>query len=97
MARELAWSPEALEDIESIAKFIARDSTWYAKIVVGKFVEVANSCLEFPEIGRVVPELGDATIRERFVFSYRIIFQIRPAQIRVLAVIHGKRKLDELP
>ena len=31
MARGLVWSPEAIEDIESIASYIERDSAWYAK------------------------------------------------------------------
>ena len=39
MARGLAWSPEAIEDIESIAVYIERDSAWYAKSVASKIVE----------------------------------------------------------
>ena len=30
MARALAWSPEALEDLELIAEYIERDSAFYA-------------------------------------------------------------------
>ena len=33
MARALAWSPEAIEDIESIAAYIEHDPEWYAKAV----------------------------------------------------------------
>jgi plasmid stabilization system protein ParE len=29
MARLLAWSPEAIEDLEAIAAYIERDSAWY--------------------------------------------------------------------
>jgi plasmid stabilization system protein ParE len=43
MARALVWSPEAIEDIESIAAYIERDSPWYAKAVVSKIVETAET------------------------------------------------------
>ena len=34
MARQLRWSPEAIEDVESIANYIERDSGYYARAVV---------------------------------------------------------------
>jgi plasmid stabilization system protein ParE len=43
MARVLVWSPEAIEDIESIAAYIARDSPWYANAVASKIVEIAET------------------------------------------------------
>lgn len=91
MARALAWSPEAIEDIESIASYIERDSPWYAKAVVSKIVEMAEIIPGFPELGRVVPELGQPAIRERFVYSYRIIYVLEADRVLVAAVIHGRR------
>jgi len=78
MARGLAWSPEAIEDIESIAAYIERDSAWYAKAVASKIIETAETIPEFPELGRIVPEVGDPAIRERFAYSYRIIYRLEP-------------------
>ena len=52
MARGLVWSPEAVEDIESIASYIERDSPWHAKSVTSKIVETADTIPEFPELGR---------------------------------------------
>jgi len=51
---------------------------------------------EFPEIGRVVPEIGDANIRELFVYSYRLIYEIVPDDIKIIALIHGKRDFSRL-
>jgi len=56
MAQRLAWSPEAVEDVEQIAAYIERDSTWYAKAVVTRIVECAESALAFPDLGRMVRE-----------------------------------------
>ena len=81
MARGLVWSPEAIEDIESIASYIERDSVWYAKAVASKIVETAETIPNFPELGRVVPEIGNVAIRERFAYSYRIIYRIESKRI----------------
>lgn len=94
MARGLVWSPEALEDIESIASYIERDSPWYAKAVASKIVELAETIPDYPEIGRVVPEIRDPSIRERFVYSFRVIYRVEPARILLVAVIHGSRLLQ---
>lgn len=94
MARGLVWSPEAIEDIESIASYIERDSAWYAKAVASKVVETAETIPQYPEWGRVVPEVGDASICERFVYSYRIIDRIDSERILIAAVIHGSRLLQ---
>ena len=74
MAGALVWSPEAIEDIEAIAAYIERDSPWYAKAVVSQLMETAESILQYPQLGRTVPELGDPNLRERLVHRYRLIF-----------------------
>ena len=96
MAVKLSWSPEALEDIEAIASYIERDSPWYAETVVSKIMFVAEGIPDFPEIGRIVPELGNTEIRERFVYSYRLIYRLEPTRIVIAAVIHGSRLLDSI-
>ena len=94
MARDLVWSPEAVEDIESIASYIERDSVWYAKAVASKIVETAEAIPNFPELGRIVPEIGNPAIRERFAYSYRNIYRIETERVLVAAVIHGSRLLQ---
>ena len=44
MAYRVVWSAKAVEDVEAIATYIARDSPFYAAAVVQKLVEL--------EIGR---------------------------------------------
>ena len=94
MAHRLAWSPEAIEDIEAIASYIERDSLWYARAVVAKIVEMAEAIPDHPELGRIVPEIDDRSIRERFVYSYRIIYRIEQERILVATVVHGSRLLE---
>lgn len=90
---KVVWSPEAVEDIESIVEYISRDSEFYASSVVTKIVDLAGTLGKFPLIGRVVPELNDESIRERFVYSYRTIYRVEKERVLILVVIHGKRLL----
>lgn len=96
MAQELIWSTEALDDIDAIAQFIARDSPHHARRVVEAMFELGDAIAAQPLLGRVVPELGSASVRERFLYSYRVLYEIAPARIEVLAVIHGRRLLESI-
>jgi addiction module RelE/StbE family toxin len=96
MEYRVTWSPEALEDLESIAEYIERDSSFYAQSVVSKILGASRKIKDFPLIGRMVPELGDEKIRERFIYSYRLVYQIRQQNILIVAIIHGKRLLKNV-
>ncbi|HXG63495.1 MAG TPA: type II toxin-antitoxin system RelE/ParE family toxin [Blastocatellia bacterium] len=91
MAYEVVWSPEAIEDLESIADYIARDSPQYAMAVVEKALDTASKLSHFPFAGRIVPEVDNENIREKFVHSYRLIYRIEDEEVTIVAVIHGKR------
>jgi plasmid stabilization system protein ParE len=67
MAHRVDWSRRALQDLESIAKYIATDSPTYAGIVVKKIVSHVKTLAKFPRIGRKVPEFDDENIRELLV------------------------------
>ncbi len=94
MARTVKWSEESLQDISGIVEFIARDSIYYAQHVAEAILGKGESIINFPESGRIVPELEQTSIREKFVFSYRLIYQVNENEILILAVIHGKRLLE---
>ena len=41
-------------------------------------------------------EFNDPNVRERLVYSYRLIYQLTGETIRILAVIHGSRMLESV-
>ena len=53
---KINWSEPALEDLESIRTYIAKDSRFYARQFIERIFEVATKLETFPEIGRRVPE-----------------------------------------
>lgn len=93
MAYQVEWSPRAVEDVEAIALYISADSTAYAAAVVKKILDTARSLSRFPSAGRVVPEFADDNIREKFAYSYRVIYRIQEETVAIAAVVHGKRLL----
>jgi plasmid stabilization system protein ParE len=94
MAYQVEWSPRAVEDVEAIALYISADSTAYAAAVVKKILDATRNLSRFPLAGRVAPEFGDENIREKFAYSYRIIYRIEGEIVTIAAVIHGKRLLE---
>ncbi len=85
------WSLPARKDLKQIYDYIAKDSKYYAKNVAQNLVEKTELLAEFPEMGRIVPEIGEDSVRELFVYSYRLIYEIVPDGIEILAIVHGKR------
>ncbi len=96
MAASIIWSEQALDDIDAIAEYISRDSPFYGQCVTEEILDLANLIAEQPHIGRIVPELKDESVRERFIYSYRVIYEIRSSQIEIIAVIHGRRLLESI-
>mgnify|MGYP001132242551 CR=1 FL=1 len=96
MARRVTWTEPALEDLEAVAAYIARDSPRYAAAVVREAQEAARSLERFSHRGRVVPELDEPAVREIFVRKFRLIYEVRGEEIFVLGFIHGARDLGEL-
>lgn len=91
MDLKVRWSPEAVEDVESIARYISRDSQFYARATVSKIIDFSRSISKFPQIGRMVPEFNDKQIRERLVYSYRLVYKVERSRVLVVAVIHDKQ------
>jgi len=85
------WSEPAKIDLRHIHDYIAINSKFYAEKVAREIVEKSEQISAFPEAGRIVPEIGDSAIREFFIYSYRLIYEIFPDAIEILALIHAKR------
>jgi toxin ParE1/3/4 len=90
---QVRWTPQAADDLDAIAEFIARDSPHFAGLFVADILQAVDQLVDFPESGRIVPEIGDRNIREVILGSYRIIYRRREA-VEVLTVHHGARLLD---
>lgn len=68
---QVIWAPQAIQDVEAIHAQVARDSTHYGDLVVERIVAAVERLKDNPR--RVVPELGDESIREVIHGNYRIV------------------------
>lgn len=95
----VTWTDHAKSQLHHIHDHIAQDSPLYAKRVSAGLVSKTIGLDELPRLGRVVPELSEETVREISLYSYRILYEIKPTHIEVLALIHKRRDLqpDEVP
>ena len=96
MAHRLAWLPDAIDDLDAIATYIAIESEQYAKQFVERISLRADSLIDWPLSGHVNPEAGREDIRELSVSPYRLIYRVTNSEVIVLAVLHGSRLIDVL-
>ena len=83
MGYQVALSPTARRDLRDIVRYISLDSPEGA-VRFGQFLVSSTKRLaEFPEMGRVVPEFDDPSIREIIVRSYRVIYRLDRGDCRV--------------
>ena len=94
MALRVEWSVEARDDLRKIAEFIGRDSRAYAAAVVRRVLRGTRKLERFPQMGRVVPELGDEAFRELLVYGFRVIYRVEGDLVTITAVAHGRQSLD---
>lgn len=91
----VTWSKDAILALKQIHDFIALDSRQYAQKVALELWGCAEELSLFPHKGRIVPEMRQKLIREVFVYSYRMIYQISSTGIIVLQLVHQRKKLNK--
>lgn len=91
---EIRWTPQALDDLEAICLFIARDAPQIAGVFAERAFRATDRLTDYPRSGRVVPELDIEEVREIILGNYRLIYRIREDEVQVLTVHHGARLLD---
>jgi len=89
----LIWSLQAIEDVEAIRTYVARNSEQYANLLVDRIIAAVDRLEGFPLSGRVVPEVGDESLREVIFRNYRIVYRLKPEIIEVVTVFHAARLL----
>lgn len=81
--------PNALEDVDSIAEFIARDSVDRASLFILRLIEATDRLQDYPLSGRVIPEFDDPKRREVIYGSYRIMYQLEKEEVWITGILHG--------
>ncbi|HUU09988.1 MAG TPA: type II toxin-antitoxin system RelE/ParE family toxin [Phycisphaerae bacterium] len=88
---QLIWAPAALKDVEAIAEYVARDSADRAALLVVRLIEATDRLAQFPDSGRVIPEVSDPHCREVLVGNYRVMYRLEGPQVWITGIVHGAR------
>lgn len=90
---KIVWTDLALEDLNAIREYIAKDSKFYADRFIDKIIYRVEQLENFPNSGRVVREFDLESIRELIEGNYRIVYHVNLDHIGILRVHHSARSL----
>lgn len=93
------WAAVAERDLLGIIDYIAEERPEAARELLQTIQTLAARLARSPERGRLVPELraqGVARYRELLSAPWRIIYRVDGRRVYVLAVVDGRRNLEDL-
>jgi plasmid stabilization system protein ParE len=88
-SRRVRWAQRARDALDDAAGYVAEDSIEAAVNLIDRALDAAESLSTMSERGHIVPELDDPTIREVFVYKYRLLYEVTPSEVIVLGFLHG--------
>lgn len=99
MAFQIIWSEQARDDLQALVLFIAQDNPSIAETFGFRLMSKVDALAQFPQLGRVVPEEDDETIRELVLRPYRIIYKVLAEKqiVAIARIWHGARGEPEIP
>jgi len=86
------WSLEALDDLERMREYIARDSPYYADLFVSSVFEVTDRLAAYPFSGRKIPEFNRESSRETSYGSCRIMYEVEQDLVIIVSLVHAARQ-----
>lgn len=92
---KVIWTVLAVEKLEEFADYIALDKPGAALVWAESIQKSVNKLIKFPQVGREIPEIRRADIRELIKSNYRIIYRLETNRISILTIRHTKQLLNE--
>jgi plasmid stabilization system protein ParE len=80
--------------LDEAVGYVAEDSIEAALRLLSEALDTAGSLATLSERGRRVPEVDSPDIREVFVQSYRLIYEVQRTEVQVLAFLHRARDFE---
>jgi plasmid stabilization system protein ParE len=90
---EVIWTEPALQQLDAIAEYIALDNPAAATYLVEKVFASTERLEDFPQSGRIPPELLSSVYREVVMPPCRIFYREAERQVLILYVMREERQL----
>ena len=71
---KIVWTEIAIDDLNNIANYHSQYSDNFASALIKRLFNKPKILKEMPELGRIVPERDNESIREIIEGNYRIIY-----------------------
>ena len=96
---EITWAKYAYADLGGILDHINHNNPENVSKIYHKIISKIKSLETFSKIGRAIPELEGLNIsifREVFEDPWRIFYRTEERKVYILAVLDGRRDLEEI-
>ncbi len=90
---KIIWTREALDNIIEIENYISENNPQNAIEFTDSLIDKCEYLIDNPDMGRIVPELSESSIRELIHKNYRIVYRCIDEEIQILTVFEGHRLL----
>ena len=90
---EVIWAEPALQQLDAIAEYIALDNPVAANHLVQDVFDKTERLADFPQSGRVPPELPNSVYRKVVIPPCRLFYREDGKQVLVLYVMREERQL----
>jgi addiction module RelE/StbE family toxin len=93
------WTDTAQNDLFTLVEYLYQDSLQKAQSIFYTLRERAKSLNQFPQRGRIIPELADMGIlnyRELIIERWRLIYKINHDQIFVMALFDSRQNMEDV-
>jgi len=92
---EVIWTEAALSDLSEIAEYIALSNEPAAKKLVQEVFRKVERLAQFPESGRIPPELEHLNYREVVSSPCRVFYKREQSKVFILHVMRQERDLRQ--
>ena len=89
MSLRVRFTPAARTQFLAALEFIRSDNPAAARALRDKAAASLSRLADFPESGRVLPEVPELPFREVVVAPYRFFYRVKADTVWVVAVWHG--------
>ncbi len=93
------WAQPASKDLDNIIDYISQDNVDTAITICQKIKSKCSALNQFPDRGRIVPELkayGILSYRELSISPWRVIYRTSNQKVYVLAVLDSRRSTGDI-
>ena len=90
---EVIWAEPALQELNAIAEYIALDYPAAASRLVEEVFDKTDRLEDFPQSGRIPPELPNSVYREVVVPPCRIFYREDERRVLVINFMREERQL----